>query len=144
MTVPPDKVIEAWTKLLRAHRVALSSVESALKAAGYPPLGWYDVLLELERAGARGLRPMELEAGLLLPQYSVSRLIERIEKQGLLRRESCEDDGRGQRLFLTAGGKRLRQEMWPVYARAIDAAVGSKLTAAQARTLANLLAKLVD
>src|SRR6478752_1904612 len=41
----------AWVQLIRAHRGALCSVEKALRAAELPSLEWYDVLLELERAG---------------------------------------------------------------------------------------------
>ena len=106
------------------------------------PLTWYDLLLELERAGEGGLRPFELERELLLPQYGVSRLIERVEKAGYLKRETCEDDGRGQRLVITESGRKLRRKMWPVYGQAIEDAVGARLTPAEARRLSGLLAKL--
>lgn len=105
MTKPTDATVKAWARLLRAHQSAFSSVESALKDADLPPLSWYDVLLELEHAGNRGVRPFELEHALLLPQYGISRLIERIEKAGYLKRETCNDDGRGQYLLITATGK---------------------------------------
>lgn len=144
MAKPSDATVQAWARLIRAHRTARSSVEQALKKAGFPPLIWYDVLLELERAQDKGLRPFELERELLLPQYGVSRLIERIEKAGHLKREACEDDGRGQRLVITAAGKALRRRMWPVYGRAIEEAVGAKLTSTQAKTLSELLARLID
>ena len=71
---------EAWTHLVRAHHAVLSGVERALKRDGYPPLAWYDCLLELDRAGDGGLRPLELEKRLLLPQYGLSRLLKRIEE----------------------------------------------------------------
>lgn len=144
MAEPSDATVQAWARLIRAHRTALSSVEKALKQAGLPPLIWYDVLLELERARDRGLRPFELERELLLPQYGVSRLIERIEKAGHLKRETVEDDGRGQRLVITTTGKAFRRRMWPVYGQAIEDAVGAKLTSTQAKTLSGLLARLID
>ena len=144
MTEPSDSTVKTWARLLRAHRAALTSVEGALKVAGLPPLTWYDLLLELERAGEGGLRPFELERELLLPQYGVSRLIDRLEKAGHLERKACEDDGRGQRLVITESGRKLRREMWPVYGQAIEGAVGRRLTRAEARSLSGLLAKLVD
>ena len=144
MAKPSKTTVQAWARLLRAHQTALSSVENALKNDGLPPLIWYDVLLELERAGDKGLRPFELERELLLPQYGVSRLIERIEKAGHLKRETCEDDGRGQRLIISATGKEFRQRMWPVYGRAIEDAVGKKLTSTQAKNISELLAKLIE
>ncbi|MBL4720405.1 MAG: winged helix-turn-helix transcriptional regulator [Alphaproteobacteria bacterium] len=143
MKNPTDLTIQTWVRLVRAQQTALSSVEAALKKAGHPPLVWYDVLLELERAGADGLRPFELESALLLRQYGVSRLVERIEKAGYLAREACEDDARGQRLILTPAGRDCRREMWSTYAPAIEASVGSKLTPAQTKTLSDLLGKLM-
>ena len=144
MAKPSDTTVQAWARLLRAHQIALASVEKALKNDNLPPLIWYDVLLELERAGDKGLRPFELERELLLPQYGVSRLIERIEKAGHLKRETCEDDGRGQHLAITTAGRELRRRMWPVYGQAIEDAVGTKLTSTQARNISELLARLID
>lgn len=141
---PSETVVRAWARLLRAQRVALGQVESALKQAGLPALGWYDVLLELERAAPNGLRPFELEKKLLLEQYNLSRLLERIEQAGYLERRRTEEDGRGYRLFLTAAGKATRKRMWPVYASGIDAALGARLTAKQAQQLDELLGVLLE
>jgi len=107
-------------------------------------LVWYDVLLELERSDKAGLRPFELEQELLLPQYGISRLIDRIEKAGHLRRETCQNDGRGLRLLITKTGKKLRRQMWIVYGPAIESAVGKNLNSTQASELSNLLAQLID
>lgn len=144
MDKPSDSTIQAWARLVRAHQTAFSHVEKALKNDGQPPLIWYDVLLELERAGDTGLRPYELERTLMLKQYGVSRLIERIEKSGYIERESCEDDGRGQRLSITRAGKKLRRRMWSIYGPAIEDVVGAKLTSRQSNTLSELLVKLID
>ncbi len=51
-------------------------------------------------------------------------------------------DGRGQVLTITRAGRALRRKIWPVYAAAVEAAVGAHLSAAEARTLGDLLAKL--
>jgi len=139
---PDDTTISAWIGLSRAQRVATASIETQLKAAGFPPLGWYDALWELERAGGEGLRPFELERALLFEQYNLSRLIDRLEKAGLVVRRACPADKRGQVLAITPEGLKLRRDMWGVYAPAIEAAVGAKLEAGEARVLAGLLAKL--
>jgi DNA-binding MarR family transcriptional regulator len=144
MRKPTEITITAWARLVRAHQSTFSFVENALRNEELPPLIWYDVLLELEHAGDFGLRPYELESKLMLKQYGVSRLIERIEKSGHLKRETCEDDGRGQRLTITEAGKKLRRRMWSIYAPAIEDAVGVKLTSRQTKTLSELLAKLMD
>lgn len=142
MVTPSKSVVRAWTRLERAHRAALATVESRLKKAGLPPLAWYDVLLELERAGAGGLRPFELQRAMLFAQYNLSRLIDRLEAQGYVARGASADDGRGQMLAITAKGRAMRKKIWPVYAAAIEAAVGAHLSPSEVRTLADLLAKL--
>ena len=47
---PSEAVIRAWTRLVRAQQAVLAAVEADLESGGFPPLGWYDVLLELSRA----------------------------------------------------------------------------------------------
>ena len=140
---PSDIVVRAWTRLMRAQQAALAQIQLALKAADLPPLAWYDVMLELERAGDKGLRPFELEKAMLLPQYGLSRLLDRIEAAGYAQRRPSDADGRGQVVTLTPAGRELRQKMWPVYAAAIDSALGERLSEDQARTLGKLLGKLI-
>lgn len=141
---PSETTIRAWARLMKAQQIALASIERQLKAAGLPPLVWYDVLLEVERAGGSGLRPFELERAMLLAQYNLSRLIDRIERVGYVERRACEDDGRGQMIAITERGKALRRAMWPVYARAIEAAIGRPLSSQQAATLGDLLGLLIE
>lgn len=142
--VPNQTVISAWVQLMKAQQMALSHIERSLKAAKLPPLVWYDVLLEVERAGTAGLRPFELERAMLLAQYNLSRLVDRIELAGYVARQTCEDDGRGQLIVITPEGQALRKRMWPIYAGAIETAVGSKLTTEEAATLEGLLGQLTD
>jgi len=141
---PAEATIRAWARLMKAQHRALGSVESALKAAGLPPLAWYDVLLETERAGKDGLRPFELERAMLLAQYNLSRLVDRIEAAGYVERRPCVDDGRGHLIAITDAGRAVRRRMWPVYARAIEAAVGQRLSGRQAAMLSELLGHLID
>ncbi len=144
MTETPSKtVIRTWARLMQAQRRALASIESALKAANLPPLAWYDVLLELERAGTGGLRPFQLERRMLLAQYNLSRLVDRIEGAGYVERKPCDEDGRGQLLAVTDAGKSIRRKMWPVYARAIEAAIGQRLSSREADALDGLLGRLI-
>src|SRR5207237_8362103 len=105
---PSDAAVTAWARLIRARETLVSAVERDLKAAGLPPLGWYDVLLELTRAPDGRLRPFEIEKETLLAQYNLSRLLDRLEKEGLIAREPCDDDGRGKWVVIT-GKRRQRQ-----------------------------------
>ncbi len=141
---PRETLVRAWARLVKAQQIALASIEDTLKSAGLPPLAWYDALLELERAGERGLRPGELQRELLLAQYNLSRLIDRLEHAGYVRRSPCGDDGRGQVIAITAAGRDIRRRMWTVYGPAIQRALGKHLTPKQAEALDALLGKLVD
>src|SRR4029453_3402568 len=141
---PAEGTIRAWARLMKAQNQALASVDGALKAAGLPPLGWYDVLLETERAGRDGLRPFELERAMLLAQYNLSRLIDRMAAAGYVERRPCADDGRGHLIAVTEAGRACRRGVGPVYPRAIGAAVGRRLSAKQAATLGELLGHLLD
>jgi DNA-binding MarR family transcriptional regulator len=143
MKKPSDTVVRAWARLTKAQHLALTAVEQALKQADLPPLSWYDALLELERVGDEGLRPFELEREMLLAQYNLSRLVDRIEKAGYVERRTCEDDGRGQVIVITAAGKEIHRRMWPVYARAIQSSIGRHLSETQAETLDAILGSLL-
>jgi DNA-binding MarR family transcriptional regulator len=140
---PCSSAVRAWACLNRAQQAAMGQVERALKAAGLPPLAWYEVLVEIERAGGCGLRPFALEEALLLPQYGLSRLLARMEAAGLVARGSCPEDRRGQLVAPTDAGRAMRQRMWPVYAAAVPEAVGARLSAGEAEALAKLLDRLV-
>ena len=140
MPKPSEAAVLAWSRLVRAHNAALGTVEKALKAEGLPPLEWYDVLLELERAGP--LRPRDLQGRLLLAQYNLSRLLDRMAAAGTVEKQACAEDGRGQLVAITEAGRALRHRMWPIYADAIEAAVGIKLRGDEAGTLADLLQRL--
>ncbi len=140
---PSDHVTRAWVRLMRAREAVLSAIEADLKAAGVVPLGWYDVLLELTREKGGRLRPADMEKKILLPQYSLSRLIDRLEKEGLVMRAPHEDDARGQWVAITDKGRAAQARTWKVYAKAIQRHVGEKLEDKSAAALADLLDRLM-
>lgn len=131
-----------WTRMVSITGALVDRVEAALKEQGLPPLSWYDVLLEVERAGPDGIRPFEIKERLLLPQYGTSRLLKRLAEAGLVATSDCEADGRGQVVTLTDRGRDIRGRMWPVYAGALRENVEARLTPEEARQLSDLLSKL--
>lgn len=137
-----EEAATAWARLVRVSQVVLSRVEADLKAAGFPPLSWYDALLELERAKPEGLRPYQLQERMLLAQYNLSRLTDRLKKAGYIEREECPKDRRGQVLKVTEKGCALLRSMWLVYRRAIVAHFADKLDANETAALTLTLMKL--
>lgn len=139
---PSTEATEVWIRLMRIQGRVLGAVEQDLKKAGFPPLAWYDALLELSRAPGGELRPVELEKQMLLPQYSTSRLIDRLVEEGLAARRECKMDKRGLFVEITDAGRDLQKKMWNSYSAAIERHIGSKLSDADAVKLSGLLDRL--
>ena len=139
---PSNEVTAAWIRLMRIRSCVLDAVEQDLKKSGFPPLAWYDALVELSRAPSGELRPVELEKQMLIPQYSTSRLIDRLVDEGLAARRECKIDKRGQFVEITETGRELQKKMWGAYSAAIEKYVGSKLSDADALRLCALLDRL--
>lgn len=133
---------QAWVRLMRTAPALLQAVQDDLKRDGFPPLEWYDVLLELGREPGRRLRQRDLGRRLSIARYHLSRVLERIEAAGLVVREPSPGDGRGADVALTEAGWSLRQRMWPAYAAALERRVEKRLTEAELTTLAGLLLRL--
>ncbi|PBB69011.1 MarR family transcriptional regulator [Mesorhizobium sp. WSM4312] len=141
---PSPEAIKAWARLMRVSRQLVESVEDALKEGGLPPLAWYDVLHELAEAGEGGLRPFQLIERTLFAQYNISRLLARLEADGLVEKLPVTDDGRGQTIRITAKGRETRRRMWTVYGRSIAELVGGKLSADELKMMSTLLGRLRD
>jgi DNA-binding MarR family transcriptional regulator len=109
----------AWRALLNAHGHVTGEVEAALSEAGLPPLTWYDALWPLRRAPGRRLRMGALAEQVTLSRTGLSRLVDRLEAAGLLRREPAAEDRRGSYVVLTRAGADLLRRMWPVYEQVV-------------------------
>ena len=141
---PSPEAITAWARLMRVSRQLVENAEDALKESGLPPLAWYDVLHELAEAGEGGLRPFQLIERTLFAQYNISRLLARLEADGLVEKLPVADDGRGQTIRITAKGRETRRRMWAVYGRSIAELVGAKLSADELKMMSALLGRLCD
>jgi DNA-binding MarR family transcriptional regulator len=137
---PPE--FEVWKRLITTADAARETVENALKENGFPPLTWYDVLLELGRLPNGGLRPYELEKKLLLSQYNLSRLLDRIVRDGYAEKTTSPDDRRGHSLSITSQGRTLINRMWPVYRSAVEGHFGDTLSPPETAMLTRLLDRL--
>jgi DNA-binding MarR family transcriptional regulator len=139
---PPESVTDAWVRLIRAGRDVAGRIEADLKAAGFPSLAWYDVLLSLKKAPAGRRTPREIEHEVLFEQYNLSRLLDRMESEGLVRRIPYPGDRRRQLVEITQAGRALQRRMWTVYGPAISRYVGCRFTEGEAKELASLLGRL--
>ena len=94
----------AWRGLLRVHAALVKSLDAELSAAHELPLSSYEVLITLEAAPGRKLRMSELADSVLLSRSGMTRLVDRLEQNGLLERDHCPADGRGCFAVLTDKG----------------------------------------
>jgi DNA-binding MarR family transcriptional regulator len=135
--------LDAWRALLNAHAASIRRVEEALAAAGLPPLAWYDVLWPLYRAPDRALRMGELAASVVtISRTGLTRLVDRIEEAGLLRRQASAGDRRGTEVVITDDGAAMLRRMWPVYAAEIQRSFVEPLREDEAEALRDALSRV--
>lgn len=106
---PSPDSLAAWRSFLEAHARVTDELSRELREAEGMPLSWYDVLIQLSEAEDHRLRMQALADAVLLSKSGISRLVDRMERAGLVRRVVCETDRRGTMAELTdEGWQRLR------------------------------------
>src|SRR3954451_21512917 len=91
--------------LLEAHAAVISQVNRDLEASTGIPVSWFEVLLRLARSDGHQLRMAELARQVGLSTSGLTRLVDRIEEAGYVRREACANDRRGANAVLTEEGQ---------------------------------------
>ena len=132
---------ETWESLFRAQVAVMRQLQAA-PAFRNLAVNEYDVLFTLSRCPSGWLRLNELNDHVLLSQSSLSRLVERLEKRGLLERTPAPKDGRGILIRLTEEGRDLQKQIGREHVRDIAALVMPALTDAEQQELLRLTAKL--
>src|SRR3954467_13208681 len=118
--VPPLRELSvpelgAWRGLLRVHSALVKALDAELLAAHGLPLTSYEVLINLQAAPGRRRRMAELADGVLLSRSGTTRLVDRLERDGLLERDTCDSDGRGCFAVLTDRGEELLSRARPTH-----------------------------
>ncbi len=105
-----EQELGAWRGLLRTHAMLVKRLDAELEAAHGLALTSYEVLLHLSNADERKMRMCDVAESVLLSRSGLTRLIDRLERDGLVERVSCADDARGAYAQLTETGlARLRE-----------------------------------
>ena len=105
----------AWRGLLRVHAALVRELDAELDAAHDLPLSSYDVLIYLQAAPGKRLRMAELADSVLLSRSGVTRLVDRLEREGLIVRDTCSSDGRGLYAVLTDEGEAMLARARPTH-----------------------------
>src|SRR5258706_13322513 len=130
-----DPKSHAWAVLLTAHAVLIEKIETALAEAKLPPLAWYDVLWELEKAEGGKLRMHELARRIVLSRSNLTRLADRLEDASLIEREDTPHDRRGYHSVITPAGLALRRKLCALYKAEIERLFSRHITVEEARTI---------
>jgi len=106
------------------------------------PFDRYALLLMLARAEGGQLRPSDLAEVLPITPSGVTRLIDRLERDGVVERRECSADGRGTLVALTDQGKEVFRRAGRVHLQGIDQHIGSVLTTDEMAELRRIMTKL--
>ncbi len=106
------------------------------------PFERYSILLLLAQADGGALRPSELAEALPITSSGVTRLIDRLERDGVVERRACTTDGRGTFVALTADGTEVFRRAGRVHLRGINEHLGTNLTESEMAELRRIMTKL--
>lgn len=134
----------AWRAVLLAHSRALRAIERDLEAAEAIPLGWYDVLLELNAAPDRELRMQDLAARAVLSRTRISRIVGELEREGFVERVPDPHDGRATLARITTSGRDVLRRTAPLYQAGVERHFNCHLSPTARRSIETALQRVVD
>ena len=138
-----DPRITAFGMLLEAHAAVLTQVGREFEEAAGIPVTWFEVLLRLARSPGQRLRMAELARQVGLSTSGLTRLIDRVEAAGYVRREACPTDRRGAETVLTEAGADVLRKAVPAHLETLDRRVAQPL-GEEIHQLEDLLRRLRD
>ncbi|HUR75575.1 MAG TPA: MarR family transcriptional regulator [Sporichthya sp.] len=133
---------DAWGALLRAQAEVLPVLDREMRISAGIPLGWYDVLLELQAAQERRLTMSQLGERAVLSRTRVSRVVDDLVRAGFVMREPNPADARSAFAVLTETGHARFRQAAPIYLAGIEREFAARLSDADLRQLATTLGRV--
>jgi DNA-binding MarR family transcriptional regulator len=144
VTAPTAQQLAPWRLFLRAHAQLTRALEHDLLAEHDLPLASYDVLLQLAESPGRRLRMTELADRVLLSRSGLTRLVDRLERDGFVERQACPGDARGTHAVLTEAGLAKLRTAATTHLRGVAEHVTDRLTSDELAQLEALMTKLLQ
>ncbi len=110
----------SWRAFLGGVTVLMDSLDRDLRTQHGVSLPEYEILVRLSEAPARTMRMAELADRVALSRSRLTHTVKRLEAGGILRRERCDDDGRGVQAVLTEVGLNLLREAADTHIRGVQ------------------------
>lgn len=139
-----DRSFHAWLNLVQAHSVVSSRMEARLVAACGLSLAEHELLIRLAQAPDRELRMYDLASLLLLSKSGITRVVDRLERRGLVERKMSARDRRVVLAALTDPGVEILEQARPFIAGGIQEFLTGHLDAEDIETLRALLRKVLE
>lgn len=140
---PDERILAAWRGLLFAHAKVIRQLEADMLEQHDLPITWFDVLSRLNQSPAGRLRMHELEEVSVFTRSGMTRLADRLEAAGLVRRERSSEDRRGVYVAITDAGRTMIADVWPDHAASIQRYFGQYLDADDAESLRTATDKIL-
>jgi DNA-binding MarR family transcriptional regulator len=134
--------VTVFARLLRAHHALRRSLEIRLLADHGLTISDYETLLHLSREPEGRLRRVDLAERLLLTPSGITRLLEGLQRCGLVEKASCDSDARVTYAVLTPAGRERLEEAAGGHLAVMRDQIGTRLDAAELEALASLLGRL--
>ncbi|HET8607195.1 MAG TPA: MarR family winged helix-turn-helix transcriptional regulator [Gaiellaceae bacterium] len=142
LSTQEDIALDAWLRLLRSSASMRRSLSAELDAAHGLAISDFEALLQLAHAEDSALRRVDLAEGLGLTASAVTRLLDGLERAGLVGKRTCEHDARVSYAVLTEDGRAKLAEASCSHVGAIRALFAERYSDEELRTLAELLERL--
>jgi DNA-binding MarR family transcriptional regulator len=139
-----ERELSAWRAFLRAHSTITRSLESELLAAHSLSIAEYGVLVTLVEAPDHRLRMTDLADQVLLSRSGLTRLVDRMQRNGLVERFKCPSDARGMHAVLTDLGYQRLKESSGTHLRGVREHVTGQLTEGELGQMHALMTKLIS
>jgi DNA-binding MarR family transcriptional regulator len=127
-----------------AHAVLIRELSASLVASHGLTINDYGTLLLLSRAGEEGMRRIDLANQLQLSPSGITRLLDRLEDQGLVGKGECKSDARVSYAILTEDGLEKLRDAAPGHVEDIDRRLAAVLSEEEMKTLSELLGRLSE
>jgi DNA-binding MarR family transcriptional regulator len=134
--------LDAWARLLRGHAAITRALSAELEADHGLTINDYEALLLLSRADEGRLRRVDLAGQLLLTPSGVTRLLDGLERVGLVERAACSSDRRVTYAVLTEAGRARLEEASASHLAGVRAFLEDRFSGSELDQLAELLGRL--
>jgi len=141
-TVEARARLDAWVAFLRSHAAVTRQLNADLLNAHGLTLSDYEVLLRLARAEGGMMRRVDLAQSVLLTASGITRLLDGLERAGLVEKASCASDARVSYAKLTPAGRRKLAAASETHLAGVDELFNGRFSDDELDRLAELLSRL--